>query len=277
MGTELDRRGVRTYLPLWSALGLIEHPDIVRDIHRDYAAAGADILITDTFRTTRRMLERAGRDPEEVRSLNALAVQLAREGAAEAGRNVLVAGSIAPLEDCYSPELSPEPEVARAEHAEQARFLAEAGADFLMIETMPLISEAEAAVQSAIDTGLETTVGFVLGDDGRLLNGESLEEATARLSRFPIAAFFVNCTPPAVITRALPVLRGLTGLPLGGYANLGAVDETVGWTADETVTGDRYAPFALDWLHAGAQIVGGCCGTRPEHIAALRRSLDAIT
>jgi S-methylmethionine-dependent homocysteine/selenocysteine methylase len=276
MGTELDRRGVRTYLPLWSALGLIEHPDVVRDIHRDYAAAGADILITDTFRTTRRMLERAGRDPDEVGPLNALSVQLAREGAAESGRDVLVAGSIAPLEDCYSPELSPEPQIARAEHAEQARLLAEAGADVLMIETMPLISEAEAAVQAAVDTGLETTVGFVLGVDGRLLSGESLEEAITRLSRFPIAAFFVNCTPPAVITRALQALRGLTELPLGGYANLGAVDETVGWAADETVTGDRYAPLALDWIQAGAQIVGGCCGTRPEHIAAVRRSLDAI-
>jgi S-methylmethionine-dependent homocysteine/selenocysteine methylase len=168
------------------------------------------------------------------------------------------------------------PEIAKAEHAEQARLLAEAGADFLMIETMPLIAEAEAAVQAAIDTGLETAVGFVLGADGRLLSGESLEEAFTRLNRFPIAAFFVNCTPPAVITRALQVLRDLTDLPLGGYANLGEVDETVGWTADETVNGDRYAPFALDWVEAGAQIVGGCCGTRPEHIAALRRSLDAI-
>lgn len=276
MGTELDRRGVRTYLPLWSALGLIEQPEVVRDIHRDYAVAGADILITDTFRTTRRMLMRAGRDPEEVGPFNALAVQLAREGSGRAGREALIAGSIAPLEDCYSPELSPGALVARAEHAEQARLLAEAGADLLMIETMPLIAEAEAALQAAIETGLDVTVGFVLGDDGRLLSGESLEEAVTRLRHYPVAAIFVNCSPPSVITRALKVLRGLTDLPLGGYANLGAVEETVGWAADESVTGDRYAPFALEWIAAGAQIVGGCCGTRPEHIAAMRGVLDAV-
>jgi homocysteine S-methyltransferase len=273
MGTELDRRGVRTYLPLWSALGLIERPDVVREIHRDYAAAGADILITNTFRTTPRMLERAGRDPEEVGQLNALAVKLAREAAVQTGSEALVAGSIAPLEDCYSPQLSPSPDVAVAEHREQAGLLADAGADFLMIETMPLIAEAEAAVKAAVETGLDVTVGFVLDDEGRLLSGEELPEAIERLGRYPVAAFFVNCSPPSVVTRAITTMRQLTDRPLGGYANLGSVDETVGWSADDSMTGDRYAPHALDWIKAGARIVGGCCGTRPEHIAAIRAAM----
>jgi len=275
MGTELDRRGVRTFLPLWSALGLIERPDVVRAIHRDYAAAGADILTTNTFRTTRRMLQRAGRDPNEVVKLNALAVRLTREAAVDAGRNVLVAGSIAPLEDCYSPQLSPNSAIAFGEHCEQARLLADAGADFLMIETMPLIAEAEAAVQAAMSTGLEATVGFVVGKDGRLLSGEPLNLAVRTLSQYPVIAFFVNCSPPEVIERAIGAMRRETDRAIGGYANLGTVEGTVGWSADDTFIGARYASHALGWLAAGAQIVGGCCGTRPEHIAAVRDALLA--
>jgi S-methylmethionine-dependent homocysteine/selenocysteine methylase len=275
MGTELDLRGVRTYLPLWSALGLIEQPDVVREIHRDYVNAGADVLITNTFRATRRTLAKTSRNPDEAAELNALAVRLAREAAADAGRDVLVAGSIAPLEDCYSPELSPSPEIARREHAEQARLLADAGADFLMIETMPLIAEAEAAVQAALETGLDVSVGFVLGEDGRTLVGESLSDVVAAMERYPVAAIVVNCSPPAVISKAIVELRSRTVRPLGAYANLGTVEETVGWAVDESLTGDRYAPFALGWLEAGAAMVGGCCGTRPAHIAALRSAMDA--
>ncbi|HEU0114112.1 MAG TPA: homocysteine S-methyltransferase family protein, partial [Thermomicrobiales bacterium] len=104
MGTELDRRGVRTTLPLWSAIGLIAAPDVVRQIHLDNLAAGADIITTDTFRTIRRTFAKAGRDPQEGVRLNAVAVDLARAARDKANRpDALIAGSIAPLEDCYSP------------------------------------------------------------------------------------------------------------------------------------------------------------------------------
>jgi homocysteine S-methyltransferase len=274
LGTELDRRGVRTFLPLWSALGMIEAPAVVKQIHLDYARAGADVLITDTFRTTRRTLRKAGRDGDEAAVLNELAVRLAREAANEAGSDALIAGSIAPLEECYSPWLSPEPEVAFAEHREQAALLADAGADLLMVETMPLIREAVVAGRAALETGLEVTVGFVLGDDGRLLSGETLADMVAALAGLPISAILINCTPRNATTSALRALRELTDLPIGGYANLGVVEDSVGWTADESVTGQEYAASAQEWIDAGARLVGGCCGTRPAHIAAIR---DALT
>jgi S-methylmethionine-dependent homocysteine/selenocysteine methylase len=274
MGTELDWRGVRTYLPLWSAIGLVERPEIVEEIHRDHVRAGADILTTNTFRTTRRTLAKTGRDPNDAASLDRLAAELARRAAADAGRSVLVGGSIAPLEDCYTPALFPGPETALAEHRAQAESLAAAGVDFLMIETMPLIAEAKVAVGAALETGLEVTAGFVIGKDGRLLSGETLAEAVAAVSAFPVTAIFVNCSPPAVIGAALRSLRGLTALPVGGYANLGNADATTGWAADESVDGARYSAHASEWLEAGASIIGGCCGTRPEHIAAVRELLN---
>lgn len=273
LGTELDRRGVRTYLPLWSALGLIERPEVVEQVHRDYAAAGADVLITNTFRTTRYTLEKGGRDGNEAVALNRLAVEVARAAADAGGRRALVAGSIAPLEECYAPGLSPGAS-AYVAHREQARQLADAGADFLMIETMPIVSEAEAAARAALETGLEVTVGFVLGDDGRILSGETLAQAVEALRDLPISGIVVNCSPAAVITDALRVLRNLTDMPIGGYANLGTVEATVGWTPDERIDGRAYAVRVEPWLEAGAMLVGGCCGTRPAHIAAVRALVD---
>ena len=274
-GTELHRRGVPTTLPLWSALGLIECPDVVRAIHRDYAEAGADVVTANTFRTTRRMLERAGRDPDEAAALNGLAVALAREACAEAGRaGVLVAGSIAPLEDCYSPWLSPPFDVALAEHRDQVSLLAAAGADLLLVETMPCAAEAEAAVAAARETGLEAAVGFVCGPDLRLLGGDTLAEAVARVEPHEPVAILVNCAAPDVVGAALAELRRLTARPLGGYANAGLVDPVVGWAPDPSLTPAAYAAAAARWLDLGAQLIGGCCGTSPAVIAALRGLLD---
>jgi S-methylmethionine-dependent homocysteine/selenocysteine methylase len=114
----------------------------------------------------------------------------------------------------------------------------------------------------------------VLGDDGRLLSGETLAEAVAVLAPLPISAILINCSPRAVTTRALRELRGLTELPIGGYANLGIVDETVGWSPDHTVDGPDYGLTVREWLAIGAALVGGCCGTQPKHIAPLRPILD---
>ena len=127
-GTELDRRGMDTSLPLWSARALIVAPNVVQQIHRDYLDAGTDILTTNTFRTHRRTLTRAGIGVRErTHELTQLAVQLARDAIEQSGRTAYVAGSMSPLEDCYSPQLVPPDDELRAEHLEMAQDLADAG------------------------------------------------------------------------------------------------------------------------------------------------------
>ena len=281
MGSDLDRRGCVTALPLWSAIGVIERPDLVREIHADNLRAGADILTTDTFRTTERTLEEADLPVSMAARLDRRAVELAREAREQTGRlDALIAGSIAPLEDCYSPELMPDADVALDEHRAQAGNLAAAGVDFLMIETMPCVAEAAIALRAARETGLPATVGFVCappeaGEPPRLLSGESLAEAVAAVEPLGPAAILVNCCAAATVSAALRELATLTALPTGGYANSGIVDDEVGWRQDPAMDGARFADAARPWLDAGARIVGGCCGTGPEHTAALRTLLDS--
>jgi S-methylmethionine-dependent homocysteine/selenocysteine methylase len=282
MGSDLDRRGLPTMLPLWSAVGLLERPDLVRQIHLENLLAGADVITTDTFRTTARTLRHAGIDPVHAAELDVLAVQLAIDARTEAGRpEALIAGSMAPLEDCYRPTFETPPEVALTEHRAQAGNLAAAGVDLILVETMPTAAEAEIALRAAIETGRPATVGFVcaLPDRGQpvqLLSGETLHDAVARVSPLAPAAIFVNCAAPPVITAALRELRELTTLPIGAYANVGHGDDERGWSPHGAITGERYAAHAADWIALGARVVGGCCGTHPAHTAALRRLVDML-
>ena len=282
MGSDLDRRGLPTTLPLWSAVGLLERPDLVQAIHRDNLQAGADIVTTNTFRSTARTLRKAGLAEATADELDRLAVHVAIAARDESGRsNALIAGSIAPLDECYEPAFETADDVALAEHAAQARNLAAAGADFLMIETMPTIREAVLTTQAALQTGLPVTVGFVCeaasapGGAAQLMSGESLADAVAALRPYPVAMIFANCAAPSVISSALGQLRGLTDLPIGGYANVGQVDSDVGWNPAGALGGDAYAVAAAEWLDLGARVIGGCCGTHPEHTRALRRLLDS--
>ncbi|MDQ3035401.1 MAG: homocysteine S-methyltransferase family protein, partial [Myxococcota bacterium] len=144
LGSELDRRGVPTPLPRWSAGAIDAAPDVIAAIHRDYARAGASVATACTFRTTRRAV---GDDWER---LARRAVELARASVLPGHR---VAGSIAPLEDCYRPELSPGAR-SRVEHRELARTLADAGVDLLLCETFPHVGEALVAVEEAARTGV---------------------------------------------------------------------------------------------------------------------------
>jgi homocysteine S-methyltransferase len=123
-------------------------------------------------------------------------------------------------------------------------------------------------------------VSFVCGSppDGdtepRLLSGERLSYAVRRVAEFSPVAILVNCAATSVIDAGIATLRTMSDLPFGGYANVGHVDDVVGWSSDGGMTGPEYAAASKNWLDAGARIIGGCCGTNPEHTAALRTLID---
>ncbi len=303
-GTELARRGVDTSPPLWSARGLLDAPDLVRTIHAENAAAGAEILTIASFRLHGRNLQEA---PPGVfledkiariqANLISKAVALAREAAAGASvaraaparsaapsrssppekNGPWVAGSLAPLEDCYLPDLVPPQSDVEREHREMAEALAAAGCDLILVETMNTVRELLAAASAALRTSLPVVASMVTDGRGRLLSGEPIEAAALALLALPRPpdALGVNCIPARAMEAELGRLAAAApGVPLVAYANTGrAIDERAGLFSDPIGPRD-YAGLARGWLAAGARLLGGCCGTTSAHTAALKALLD---
>jgi homocysteine S-methyltransferase len=270
LGTLLESRGIACTLPLWSAHALLEAPDVIEAIHREYQAAGCEILTANTFRTQRRALSRGGIG-DRAFELTALAVELAKRASAHAPRRCWVAGSAPPLEDCYRPDRVPGDSELAAEHDDHARNLARAGVDLILAETQIKVREARAAAAAAHRTGLPFGVSFVCGADSRLLSGESLEEALAAISEYEPSFVAVNCLPPRDASASLEALlaacdRLALDWPLGVYPNLGNPGPGGSRHASSPT---ELAEASSQWVRRGARIVGGCCGTNPEFTRAL--------
>jgi S-methylmethionine-dependent homocysteine/selenocysteine methylase len=268
LGTELERRGLPLPAPMWSARALVEAPLLIGQVHADYAEAGAQVHTANTFRTTPRALA-ATEWASRWRALLRLAVRLCRESVPEGAR---VAGSLAPLEDCFSPQLTPPDDALTREHGELARALAEAGCDLLLVETMPTLKELRAATEAAAATGLPTWAGVTLGPRGDFFDADGVRAAARIAADAGAAAFLVNGTAPTLPSTLLESLAESAARPatlaLGAYANT-IFEGGVEWPPE------RYVEEARRWRQSGASILGGCCGTTPRHIAALRRELSA--
>lgn len=248
MGTELDARGVPLPSPGWSAEALRTHPNVVAAIHEEYADAGASVHRTNTFRAQPRIYG------EGHRPLVVTAVELAKRAR---GR---IAGSMAPVEDCYRPDLSPEESVARACHRAMATALADAGCDLLVCETFPHGGEARIAVEEAVATGAETWAALTAGPDASLMTPGAMGDAARGCIEAGARAVLVACT---AAERTLPYVEELArlGVPFGAYANAGV--------PARAMSPARYAELASAWVAAGASIIGACCGTGPAFVRAL--------
>ena len=280
MGRELRRRGVPILETIWSANALLVDPDAVRAVHRDYIEAGAEVITINTYGVIRAELAKEGVE-DRFRELNVLAAKLAQQAREEAGKPVLIAGSLPPLRGSYRPDLVGPSKEIEALYREQAEAQAP-HVDLFICETMSLAREAHAAASAAASTGRPVWVSWTLHEDqsGRLRSEEGIDEAAAAIAELPIQAHLANCCPPESIAAAMPALAKL-GKPAGGYANAFA-PVPKDWELNGEKEGDgllplrpdldpdHYAEHVAHWLDHGAQLVGGCCGTGPEHIARLR-------
>ncbi len=277
-GTELNRRGVDTGLPLWSANALMNDRDakILQQIHEDYLRAGADIITTNTFRTHRRALAPSG-NADRALELTCRAVDIAR--AAIAATRILsdkprfVAGSISTLEDCYRPDLVPPDNELRTEHSERIHHLVECGVDLILIETINTIREAVIMAKLATITAIPVVVSFVCDREGKILSGETLTKAARQLLPLGISTIGVNCGPTPNLAKPLAELQNACGkdFPLIAYGNIGYADEKIGWVNTDSENPKAYCEHASHWP---AKIIGGCCGTTPEHISELRSAIS---
>ena len=270
---------------IWSAQALVTDPGIVRQVHLDYIAAGADMITTNTYGVIRDELAKegmAGRFAE----LNTLACQLAVEARDISQRKVLLAGSLPPLRGSYRPDRVGPSEEIEALYREQAELLAPY-VDLLLCETMSSAAEGRAAARAACGTGRPVWVAWTLGEDrsGRLRSGETVGDALAALDGLPVSGFLANCCAPESITNAIAQLARSGAKWIGGYANtfapiprdwiLDGEKESDGLLAlRPDLDPERYSAHVADWLAAGATVVGGCCGTRPSHISRMRAVID---
>ena len=274
LGTELLRRGHATPLPLWSTAVLLEQPDAIRRLHADYVRAGAGLVTANTFRTARASVAPHGLT---ARALTRQAVELARAGARDAvpEGSVLVAGSLGPVADCYRPDLVPDEPTLRAEHGLHVGSLVAARADLVLVETMNTIREAVAALGAARAGLLPAMISFVVDAEAQLLSGESLADAIGAVEPYAPLAILVNCCAPSHATAALDTLAARTTGPFGAYGNgAGQPDDEQGWRFEGGHADGAYITEARRWLAQGASVIGGCCGTGPETIQALRALLD---
>jgi methionine synthase I (cobalamin-dependent) len=273
-GSNLFERGLQSgdAPELWN----VEHPERIAQLHRAFVEAGADILLTNSFGGTRHRLK-LHKAEHRVAELNAAAARIARSEADRAGRQVLVGGSMGPTGEILAP-LGPLSLSDAAEaFAEQAVALAHGGADILWVETMSSIEETEAAIAGARSTGLPVIATLSFDTNGRTMMGITPAELAALHAKHQLAACGSNCgTGPAELVACIVNLATAAGpsVILVAKANCG-IPQFVDGAIQFNGTPELMAEYARLSLDSGARIIGGCCGTTPQHLRVMREALEA--
>lgn len=283
IGQELVKRSGDRATPLWSTSVMIDHPDLVRQVHDAYFEAGATVATTNTYAVLRDRLSRLSDLADKVEELTDAALSMACQSrdAYGAGR---VAGSVGPLMASYRPDICPPPAEAEEMYEETVRLLSP-DADLLLIETMSSVDQAEGALRAAVKSDKPVWLSVsVDDDDGRKLrSGEPVGDLAGVVAKYNPDAVLVNCSRPEAVATALEIIKDF-GKPFGAYAN-GFTRITEGFLKDAPTVDaleqrtdlgpEAYADFAMSWVDMGATIVGGCCEVGPEHISELARRLKA--
>ena len=280
MGSELIRWGMELPEHIWSAAANLTNPELVLKIHREYVDAGADYITANTFRTTPRAFGKldslvagfveVNKKDAVLNSRNSLftAVELAKEAASN---SVKVLGSIASLEDCYSPELFPGKNTAITEFRQLGGWLSEAGVDILLLETMNSIAEAEAGLIALQSFELPIWVSFVMKDDEHLLSGDLLLDALTLLQDHSVNTVLLNCNPLQRTGKAMILLtKNWTG-KWGIYPNLGIGEPSPNGRITKYESMEKFTALMEKAIDLGASVVGACCGSTPEQISELSK------
>jgi len=272
-GSNLFDRGLQSgdAPELWNS----DHPRRIADLHRNFIDAGADIILTNSFGGTRHRLK-LHRAEHRVAELNERAASIARDEADRSGRVVLVAGSMGPTGEILEPLGPLEPDSARQAFEEQAVALASGGADVLWIETMSSVEETEAAIAGARTTGLPVVATLSFDTNGRTMMGITPLELAGLQRRHHLAGCGSNCgTGPAELVASIVNLASASesGAILVAKANCG-IPQFIDGAIRFNGTPELMAEYVCLAYDAGARIIGGCCGTTPEHLRVMRQALE---
>lgn len=273
LSTELQRIGANVEGELWTGRALLDDPAKVLEAHREFALAGAEVVISASYQLSRKGFEEIGLTAEEADQALVNSIAVAR--AAVEGTDAKVAASVGPygavLHDGseYRGDYEVTQEQLQAFHAERLAVLIEAGPDLLAIETIPNVVEAKALAEVLKTVSLPKWISFTAGTEDSLWSGEPIGEAVAAIAELPnLVAVGVNCVDPANVVGLVGHIKNVTDAPIVVYPNRGGTwDSAAGvWIGEKPKTLNEWLP---EWLEAGVSYVGGCCGTDSNDIRAL--------
>ena len=270
MGSEFIKRGIHLPNHIWSAQMNLDAEEIVYKIHNEYIISGANYLTTNTFRTTPRSYRKTGINNKDAtiiakRSLKN-AVKIAKSASNDKS---LVLGSIAPLEDCYQPNLFPNANVTANEFKQLGNWFKDTDIDIFLLETMNSIAEAELCINEISKFNKPIWVSFVLGSNKCLLSGESLKNALNMLNTYTIECALINCNPIKRTKDSLNIVADNWDKKWGIYPNLGIGEPSPDGKIDKIHSNEEFLSVATKAVKLGATILGGCCGSSPYHIKLL--------
>jgi methionine synthase I (cobalamin-dependent)/5,10-methylenetetrahydrofolate reductase len=277
MGTLLHERGI-SFNKCFDELNLTQ-PSLVADIHHAYIEAGSQIILTNTFGSNRYKLSRHGM-ADQLKEINTTAVDLARRVVSASFKDVLIGGDVGPLGIRLAPFGRVQPEDARRVFRQQIKVLLEANVDLLVIETMTDLYEIREAIYAAreLSGDIPIVASMTFTRDDRTLLGDSPRKVVRALKDYGADVFGVNCSGgPNQLLRILKEMRSV--MPDGKFW----VKPNAGWPEQNggrifyPASADYFSDYALAFWRAGANVMGGCCGTTPAHIAAMRQALESTS
>ncbi|MFQ6107977.1 MAG: bifunctional homocysteine S-methyltransferase/methylenetetrahydrofolate reductase [Candidatus Aminicenantales bacterium] len=272
MGTMLYSKGV--YINCCFDELNLSNPDLVQQIHHEYIKSGVDLIETNTFGANRYKLKKFGLE-DKVRTINAAGARIARDAA---GDEIFVAGSIGPLGIRTEPLGPLSAEEAEEAFFEQAQALVEEGVDLFMLETFSDIHEIHQAIKAVkrIKENLPVVAQMTIREDGNSLYGTTPEVFTQKLEEWKVDVIGLNCSVgPEPMLRCIERMAAITALPLSAMPNAGIPREVEGRNI-YLCSPEYMAEYGKRFILNGVKLVGGCCGTTPAHIKALRRAIQAL-
>jgi len=272
-GTDIERRGVPMVQNAWCGASHLTHPDDVRAVHVAHIQAGAQMIVANTYASSRHLLAYADMEPH-FEELNRRGVEIAREARDQADApHVLVAGSMST--STQGGEF-PDVEVARRNFLEQGKILADAGADLIVLEMMREIDHTEACLAGALATGLPVWMGLsCYVEDGvpwLWAGTDTLDAFMQRFADAPVEVLSIMHTETDDVDICLDVVEQYWSGPIGVYAQSGVFEHPV-WRFIDVISPTDYAAACRRWVDRGVQVIGGCCGIGHEHIAHLHQTL----
>ncbi len=270
MGSLLQQRGIKSEGELWTTLANINNPDLVFKVHKSYVNAGADIITTNTFRTN--PVAVSSQSKINFEQFVKVSVQLAKDAAE--GKNVLIAGSNAPAEDCYQVERNVAMKKLEWNHKRHIDELMKNGCDFVLNETQSHFDEIKIICDYCYRKNIPYILSLFVTDKLTLLSGENISDIVKFvLDKTPFCVGF-NCVTPKIFDKVISRIK--LNFNWAVYLNLGTGNyhsKKIG----TAISSLNYAKIMSGYIYRRPSFIGGCCGSNPNHIKKLRELLDGKT